>query len=134
VTDSYVKRIHQLVRNEEKGNSRLAKATRKSGITMDVTGIKGHFAGLAQCSWQQRWIQAYNANDAAGKRAAIHGITALDGVITTTPSKNGTFSGSIMAETNRKKALVGYVRHMTDNDYAFITRVTNLDCPKSVGG
>jgi hypothetical protein len=95
---------------------------------MQVTGIKGAFAGLAQCSWQQNWIQASQADDGAEKNTAIRRMEALDTVITTTPSKDGTFSGSIMAETNQKKALAGYVRHMQHNDLNFIQRVVFINC------
>jgi hypothetical protein len=127
--DLFVKETQTQVRLDERGNSASAKITRKHGELMDVTGVKGHIAGLAQCSWQENWIQAYEADDSAGKTAAINGLTALNAVRTTTPSKNGSFTGSIMAETNQKKALVGYIGRMRDGEFGFIRRLTALNCP-----
>jgi hypothetical protein len=129
MVDLFVKETQHLVRLDERGNSASAKATRKYGELMDVTGVKGRIAGLAQCTWQRSWIAAYEASDASSQTAAINGLTALNSVRTTTDSKSGTFTGSIMAETNQKKALNGYIGHMRDSDFAFIQRVTNLNCP-----
>ena len=129
MVDLFVKETQNQVHLDERGNSASAKITREHGEFMDVTGVKGHIAGLAQCSWQQNWIQAYKADDSAGKNAAINGLIALNDVKTTTPSKNGSFTGSIMAETNQKKALVGYIGRMRDGNFGFIRRVTALNCP-----
>ena len=129
MVDLFVKETQNQVHLDERGNSASAKITREHGELMDVTGVKGHIAGLAQCSWQQNWIQAYKADDSAGKNAAINGLIALNGVRTTTPSKNGSFTGSIMAETNQKNALVGYIGRMRDGEFGFIRRVTALNCP-----
>jgi hypothetical protein len=126
MVDTLVQETQRMVSRQERGNSAAAKATREHGSFMDVTGVKGRIAGLAQCTWQQSWIRAYQADDAAGKNAAINGLIALNSVITTTQSKNGTFSGSIMAETNQKKALAGYIGRMKDNDFKFIQRPTAL--------
>jgi hypothetical protein len=128
MVDTLVKETQLMVSRQERGNSAAAKATRQHGSFMDVTGVKGRIAGLAQCTWQQSWIQAYQASDAPGKVTAINGLIALNNVITTTRSKNGTFSGSIMAETNQKKALLGYIRHMKDNNFKFIQRLTSINC------
>jgi hypothetical protein len=129
MVDLLVQEIQRMVMQEEQGTSAAAKATRQHGSFMDVTGVKGRIAGLAQCTWQHSWLQAYEANDAAGKNTAIEGLSALNNVITTTRSKNGTFSGTIMAETNQKNALVGNIRHMKDNDFKLIQRLTALNCP-----
>jgi hypothetical protein len=129
---AYVKSNEISISNQERGNSSAARSIRKHGLLRQVTGVKGEFAFLAQCTWQQSWIQAYREHDPAGKKAAIRGMQALNTVITTTPSKNGTFSGSIMAETNQKKALVGYVRHMQHNDVKFIQRVVSINCAPRV--
>ena len=93
-----------------------------------MTGIKGQFAFLAQCTWQQNWIAGVSRQQRGCKNAAIRGMKALNTVITTTPSKNGAFSGSIMAETNQRKALAGYVGHMQHNDVNFIQRVVSINC------
>jgi hypothetical protein len=129
MVDVLVKGTQHVVSMAERGNSSTAKATRAHGMLMDVTGVKGRIAGLAQCTWQRSWLQAYEAGDGAGTNAAIKGLTALNGVVTTTRSKSGTFRGSIMAETNQKKALVGYIGRMKDNDFGFIQRITSLNCP-----
>ena len=129
MTGIVIRDSERLVRQEERGNSAAARSTRENGILRDVTGVKGQFAALAQCTWQQSWLRAYRADSAVETKADIRGMTALNHVITSTPSKNGTFSGSIMAETNQKKALVGYVRHMQRGDYAFINRVVTINCP-----
>jgi hypothetical protein len=128
MVDTLVQETQRMVSRQERGNSAAANATREHGSFMDVTGVKGRIAGLAQCTWQQSWIRAYQADDAAGKNAAINGLIALNSVITTTQSKNGTFSGSIMAETNQKKALAGYIGRMKDNDFKFIQRLTTINC------
>jgi hypothetical protein len=129
MVDLFVKETQRQVRLDERGNSASARITREQGEFMDVTGVKGRIASLAQCSWQESWLQAYKTGDTAGRNAAINGLTALNGVQTTTRSKNGTFRGSIMAETNQKKALNGYVGRMKDDDFGFIQRVTTLNCP-----
>jgi len=129
MVDLFVKETQDQVRLDERGNSVSANITREHGELMDVTGVKGHIATLAQCTWQQSWIQAYEADDSTGKSAAINGLTALNDVKTTTRSKNGSFTGSIMAETNQKKALVGYIGRMRDGDLGFVQRLTTLNCP-----
>jgi hypothetical protein len=126
--NAYVKQEETSIRQLESGNSAEARSIRTHGLEMQVTGIKGVFASMAQCTWQQSWMQAYQEHDGAGKNAAIRGMKSLNAVITTTPSKHGTFSGSIMAETNQKKALDGYVRHMQHNDFEFIQRVISINC------
>jgi hypothetical protein len=129
MVDLLVNETQRTVRFAEHGNSAAAKDTREHGMLMDVTGVKGRIAGLAQCTWQESWLQAYRAGNPTAKNAAINGLTVLNGVKTTTRSENGSFSGSIMAETNQKKALNGYIGRMRDNDFGFIRRVTTLNCP-----
>jgi hypothetical protein len=128
VINAYVKNHQTSITTLEHGNSAMAKSIRTHGLEEQVTGIKGVFASMAQCTWQQSWMQAYQEHNAAGKNAAIKGLKSLNAVITTTPSKHGSFSGSIMAETNQKKALGGYARHMQHNDFEFIQRVVSINC------
>jgi hypothetical protein len=126
--NAYVKNNRISINKLEQGNSAEARSIRKYGLERQVTGVKGQFASMAQCSWQRNWLQAYQEHDGAGKNAAIRGMKSLNAVMTTTPSKHGTFTGSIMAETNQKKALGGYVRHMHHNDFEFIQRVVSINC------
>jgi hypothetical protein len=113
------------------GKSALDKSVRRHGIRVQVTGIKGSFAGQAQCAWEYYWIDAYKSDSGAHVRTAIRGMSALNDVITTTPTKDGTRTGSITAETNRKKTLVQDVRLMKRGDISFFERDTSVNCANS---
>jgi len=126
--NAYVKNNRMSIKRLEQGSSAEASSIRKHGLERQVTGIKGQLASMAQCTWEQSWLQAYQEHHGTGENAAIRGMKSLNAVITTTPSNHGTFSGSIMAETNQKNALGGYVRHMQHNDFEFIQRVVSINC------
>jgi hypothetical protein len=131
VLNDFVSQHQAGIRKLESGNSALAKSLRSHGELVQITGIKGTFAGLAQCSWQEYWVQAYESGDTAERNAAVQGMAALDNVVTVTPSKTGTFSGSIMAETNRKRTLLQYVREMKHGDFSLLKQYTNVQCEGS---
>jgi hypothetical protein len=112
----------------ERGSSPEDKLFRTHGLRIQVTGIKGTFAGLAQCAWEYTWLGAYAARNRTGESVAVRGMAALNGVITTTPTANGTHTGSITAETNRKKTLIQDVRLMKHGDVSFFQNDTSINC------
>jgi len=113
------------------GTSAEDKSIRAHGIRIQVTGIKGSFAGVAQCAWEGYWIDAYTAGNQTHEEAAVQGMAALNRVVTTTPTKNGTHTGSITAETNRKKTLIQDVRLMKQDDVSFFQRDISINCANS---
>jgi hypothetical protein len=128
VLQMYVSEQQAELRTLESGHTAAAKSLRVHGLLVQITGIKGTFAGLAQCSWQEYWVTAYTSGDRAEQNAAVRGMAALDNVITVTASKTGTFSGSIMAETNHTRTLLQDVREMKDGDFSRIKRATAVQC------
>jgi hypothetical protein len=131
VIDSVVNQAAAGIKKIEEGSSSMDKSLRTRGLEVQVTGIKGTFAGVAQCSWEGYWVDAYKAGNQAHEDRAVQGMAALNNVITTTPTKNGTHRGSITAETNRKKALIQDVRLMKQGDVKFFQRDISINCANS---
>jgi hypothetical protein len=121
------------IRKDEQGNSKFAKIVKRGGILMSETGVKGTFAGFAQCAWQRSWVAAYDSHNSAKEGADIQGMLSLNAVITTTPTKNGSITGPIMHETNRTRTLLQYARNMKRGDIRFIQNVTSLNCTNQPG-
>jgi len=121
------------IKIDEQGNSNFAKLVKKGGLLMSETGVKGTFAGFAQCAWQKSWVSAYDGHDGSEQGADIRGMVSLNSVITTTPTKNGSITGSIMHETNRTRTLFQYVHDMKRGDVGFIQSVTRLNCASQPG-
>jgi hypothetical protein len=133
VIDKLVNEAVARTKQIEEGSSALDKSIRTHGIRVQVTGIKGTFAGAAQCAWEGYWIDGYKAGSRMHEEAAVRGMAALNSVITTTVTKNGTHTGSITAETNRKKTLIQDVRLMKQGDLSFFQRDTSINCANGAG-
>ena len=132
VIDDIVNRGIASTKQIEHGTSAMDKSLRTHGMRVQVTGIKGTFAGVAQCAWESYWVDAYKAGNGSNEATAVRGMASLNDVITSTPTANGTHMGSIMAETNRKKTLIQDVRLMNHGDLSFFERDTSVNCANSV--
>jgi hypothetical protein len=131
VIDNVVNQGIASTKRIEHGTSAMDKSLRTHGMRVQVTGIKGTFAGAAQCAWEYYWVDANRAGNGSHEAAAIRGMASLNDVITSTPTANGTHTGSIMAETNRKKTLIQDVRLMQHGDLSFFERDTSVNCANS---
>jgi hypothetical protein len=99
-----------------------------SGVTQ-VTGIKGRFALLASCTWQRSWLAAFDHHDRSAMNAAVTGMQHLDAVVTTTPTKDGSFTGRIISEVNDNRDQVRLIAAMRHDDASPVQRDVTINCP-----
>jgi hypothetical protein len=129
VLESYVNGIRYLVTyTETKDGPIAARATKKYGLLEQVTGIKSKFLLTSQCTWQRSWISAYQAHNRGQATAAIKGMLALNNIMTTTPTKNGTFTGHLMQEVNSARTNRIYARSMKHGDLKSIQNNVSINC------
>lgn len=52
----------------------LQRSGQRLHSLVQVTGVKGHIADAAACTWESSWVSAYQGHDPAGMTAATAGM------------------------------------------------------------